>query len=321
MWRTSRQCRPVRGRGGVAPAAARSRARPAPSEVSSTATRPHRPSSTCSGAFPSGATGSRGGSATPMQEQPFVGSRPAHRRRRQARSRSTTSPPLEPTMGKDPRAKSIARWRGRRCSGWCRRTRDPPTGSWRRLPLGRGRGAQGRTGFGQGDDCEGKLATLAVAVTAAGILTAAAFSPPRRRGLSRHSRSATASRRSVSTVPHTTGLRPPAVRLSTKPARDLRCYVLSYRYHAIRRKGAFGARIRCTRVGRGARGRLVFPPSRTCASSSSTTAPPLSISGSTSFPGPPPPRSVNSGPDPRDPVHRHPTGSHVGTHVSRRRPG
>ena len=102
-----------------------------------------------------------------------------------------------------------------------------------------------------------RLATLAVAVTAAGILTAAAFTT----AASARTVETFAIRNGITsvslTVPHTTGLRPPAILLSTKPA-NLRCSVLSYRYHAIRRKGTFGARIRCTRVGRGARGRLVF---------------------------------------------------------------
>ena len=59
------------------------------------------------------------------------------------------------------------------------------------------------------------------------------------------------------TVRHSTGLRPPAILLSTRPA-NLPCSVLSYRYHAIREKGTFDLRIRCHKVGSGARGRLVF---------------------------------------------------------------
>jgi len=58
-------------------------------------------------------------------------------------------------------------------------------------------------------------------------------------------------------VRHTTGLRPPAIILSTRPA-ALNCSVLSYRYHAVRQKGTFALRIRCSKVRRGARGRLVF---------------------------------------------------------------
>jgi hypothetical protein len=52
-------------------------------------------------------------------------------------------------------------------------------------------------------------------------------------------------------------LRPPAILLSTVPA-TLRCSVVSYRYHAIASTGTFGLRIRCSNVGNGARGRLVF---------------------------------------------------------------
>jgi hypothetical protein len=58
-------------------------------------------------------------------------------------------------------------------------------------------------------------------------------------------------------VPHSTGSRPPAILLSTRPA-DLRCSVLSYRYHAIEERGTFGMRMRCRKVGSGARGRVVF---------------------------------------------------------------
>jgi hypothetical protein len=59
------------------------------------------------------------------------------------------------------------------------------------------------------------------------------------------------------TVPHTTGSRPLAILLSTSPA-NLRCSVLGYRYHAFNTKGTFHMRIRCQKVRRGARARLVF---------------------------------------------------------------
>jgi hypothetical protein len=104
-----------------------------------------------------------------------------------------------------------------------------------------------------------RLATLVVLVTAAAILTAAAFSTAAAAQIVK----TFAIRNGVTSVrlavPHTTGLRPPAILLSTRPA-TLPCSVVGYRYHAIGKKGKFGLRIRCRNVGNGARGRLVFRP-------------------------------------------------------------
>lgn len=103
----------------------------------------------------------------------------------------------------------------------------------------------------------GRLATLTVPVTTGAILTAAAFST----AAAARTVKTFAIRNGITsvrlTVPHTTGLRPPAILLSTRPA-NLRCSVSSYRYHAIRKQGTFDMRIRCRKVRSGARGRLVF---------------------------------------------------------------
>ncbi len=102
----------------------------------------------------------------------------------------------------------------------------------------------------------GRLAPLAVSVATAAILAGTFSAAAAARTVKTF-----AVRNGVTsvtlTVPHTTGLRPPAILLSTRPA-NLSCSVLSYRYHAIRKKGTFDLRIRCRKVGSGAQGRLVF---------------------------------------------------------------
>ena len=103
----------------------------------------------------------------------------------------------------------------------------------------------------------GRLAALAVSVTTAAILAAAAFSTAAAARTVKTFVVHTGVTSVTLTVPHTTGLRPPAILLSTTPA-NLRCSVLSYRYHAIGKKGTFDMRIRCRSVGSGARARLVF---------------------------------------------------------------
>jgi hypothetical protein len=109
----------------------------------------------------------------------------------------------------------------------------------------------------------GRLASLAVRVSMAAILAAVALST------AAAARTVVTPRTVVTvpihngvtsvnlTVPHMTGLRPPAILLSTRPA-DLRCTVVSYRYHAADKVGTFGMRIRCRKVGRAAQARLVF---------------------------------------------------------------
>ena len=102
----------------------------------------------------------------------------------------------------------------------------------------------------------GRVAILTVAVTTAAILSAA-FST----AAEAHTVKMFAIRNGVTsvrlTVPHTTGSRPPAILVSTRPA-NLPCAVLGYRYHAFRKKGTFEMRLRCHNVRSGARGRLVF---------------------------------------------------------------
>ncbi len=103
---------------------------------------------------------------------------------------------------------------------------------------------------------KGRLATLTVLVTIAAIVTAAFSAAAAARTVKTFAiRNRVTSVRL--TVPQTTGSRPPAILLSTRPA-SLRCSVLSYRYHAIRKKGTFDMRIRCAKLGSAARGRLVF---------------------------------------------------------------
>jgi hypothetical protein len=101
------------------------------------------------------------------------------------------------------------------------------------------------------------LVTVSVAVTTVAVLIAAAFCA----AAAARTVKTFAIRNGVTsvrlTIPHSTGLRPPAILLSTRPA-NLRCSVLSYRYHAIDEKGTFDTRIRCRKVGSGARGRLLF---------------------------------------------------------------
>lgn len=112
-------------------------------------------------------------------------------------------------------------------------------------------------GSGKGRFVRGRLATLTVRVTIASILTAAAFST----AAAARTVKTIAIHKGVTsvnlTVQHTTGSRPPAILLSTSPA-NLRCSVLRYTYHAKDTKGTFEMRIRCHKVQRGARVRLVF---------------------------------------------------------------
>jgi hypothetical protein len=58
-------------------------------------------------------------------------------------------------------------------------------------------------------------------------------------------------------VAHKTASGPPAIVLSTSPA-NLRCTVSRYSYHALSKSGRFRMRLRCRKVPRGARVRLVF---------------------------------------------------------------